>query len=115
MGPCKKCIVRACCTQDCDDKKRFIKTASEVSTFLSFMIAVFITAPIIFYFMEFYSDKEHGRTIVNTIWLTSTVISAIISKVTIKDSSIVFSFLFGPFATLTFTFLYISSKIVKRV
>lgn len=47
--PCKKCIVKISCSQDCKEYKSFVKFWAQGMTILSFFLAALILAPIIIY------------------------------------------------------------------
>ena len=117
MNPCKICIVRACCTQECKAYKVFREVASSILASVSIILAGIIVIPTMLYLLEIYPDKEHAKEILQWVWTGCLIFNISFSKFNLekgKKGSILFEIFFGPFCTATYTFMFIGAKIIKR-
>ncbi len=116
MNPCKICIVRACCTQECIAYRVFKDLASTILTFISLLLSTVFVGYFTFYLLEVYPNKEHAREILKWMWITCIIYNITFSKYNLgKKGSIMFEILCGPFCTAIYTFMFIGAKIIKRV
>ena len=118
MGPCKICIVRACCNRstECRPYKLFVNNASAILTLFSVMLAGILVGIPMIYLTEFYPDKEHAKTIIIASWSVCAMLNVTFSwrNLSKKNNSWIFEVFFGPFCTLIYSFMYIGAKIIKR-
>lgn len=117
MNPCKICIVRACCTQECTTYKRFREVASSILTSASMILAGVIVIPVMLYLLEVYPNKEHAKEILQWVWAGCLIFNISFSRFNLekgKKGLILFEVFFGPFCTATYTFMFIGAKILRR-
>ena len=117
MSPCKYCIVRACCTQGCDPYKIFVKYASDLLTFISIVLAAIIIGGSMIYLTEFYPNQELAKNILQYTWIASIPFNITFRMLCLKKSAgpLMLEIIFGPFCTAIYLFLFLGTKIVKRV
>ena len=117
MNPCKYCIVRACCTTQCEPYKIFVKYASSLLTFISIVFASVIVGVPLIYLTDFYPDQELAKGIVQWSWIICIICSITFRALYLrkKTGPLLFEIIFGPFCTVMYLFLFVSTKIIKRV
>lgn len=118
MNPCKICIVRACCTEECKTYRVFRKVASSFLASASMLLAGIIVIPAMLYLLEVYPNKEHAKEILQWTWTICMILNITFSRFHLekgKKGLILFEIFFGPFCTATYTFMFIGAKILKRV
>ena len=117
MNPCKICIVRACCTQECKAYRVFKEVASSILTFGSMVFAGIIVMPVWIYLLEFYPNKEHAKEILQWVWTICMIFNVSFSRFNLekgKKGLILFEIFGGPFCTAVYTFMFIGAKVIKR-
>jgi len=114
MNPCKKCIVRACCSEDCEVLDSFLNKAASIITFVSVLLACLILMYIM-YCLNLFSVQPTIREkgIFTFIWGVSSVITIVINWRHEKFSEIVIVIL-GPFVLLTIVQVYLYSFLLIR-
>jgi hypothetical protein len=118
MNPCRICIVRACCTQECKAYRTFKEIASSIMASASMLLAGIIVIPAMLYLLEIYPNKEHAKEILQWVWTGCLIFNISFSRFNLekgKKGLILFEIFFGPFCTATYTFMFISAKIIKRM
>ena len=115
MNPCKLCIVRACCSQECRTYRVFRENASHIITFISvFLSGILVAIPLI-YLLDVHPNKEYAKNIIQYIWFISIAYNLIFKYRFKLKGSAIFEIFFGPFCTSIYTFMFIGAKIFKRV
>ncbi len=117
MSPCKCCIVRACCTIQCEPYKIFAKYSSHLITFISIALAAIVIGAPIMYLTEFYPNQELAKNILQCVWITSMLFNIAFRTLYLKESTgpLILEIVFGPFCTAIYLFLFVGTKIIKRV
>jgi hypothetical protein len=118
MNPCKICIVRACCTQECKAYRVFRELASSILVFISLFLSLVFAGSLVCYLLEFYPNKEHAKEILQWVWTGCLIFNISFSKFNLekgKKGSIIFEVLCGPFCTAIYTFMFIGAKIFRRM
>lgn len=115
-NPCKKCIVRAACSKQCNESKRYSRKASEVVTFFSLLLSSLILGPILIY-LGMLSDQgvEWANMVVVIIWIVSFII-AIISQAPLdseEQTSLFSNIIFAPIIALCMIFFFIARPYCK--
>jgi len=115
--PCKKCIVRAACSQSCKKYDRFLNFVSEFSTFIALAISCIIMAPILLR-LGFLMDQGQEWAALTTvmIWIIGFIISTCLQASLDEDHQIGFlgTALFAPFMAICFIFFHLAKPYCKR-
>jgi hypothetical protein len=116
-NPCKKCIVRAACSQSCKEYDYFVHKSSEWATFISLLGASLILMPILFYLSnQMDQGKEWPELVTTFIWIGGFIISTILQAPFDEEDKVGFvvRILFSPFIAICFIFFYIMKPYCKR-
>jgi hypothetical protein len=84
----------------------------------SMLLAGIIVIPAMLYLLEIYPNKEHAKEILQWVWTGCLIFNISFSRFNLekgKKGLILFEIFFGPFCTATYTFMFISAKIIKRM
>ena len=112
MFPCRKCIVRACCTQQCDEYKRTKRLVCDVFAPLFFIGISLIVVAGIFLCQHYLPIKTFANIFIAT-WGLSISISTLILKQYQEKALFVICLFFGPIMTLWLLEQVLISKYAK--
>lgn len=107
MNPCKNCIVRACCSQDCEHFKKFSNSWSTIAAFISIVISGFLTS----LFIHWGSNKT---IIFGIIWLLIAVINVTFLNPSTETLAELACILFAPYVFGILVQIYLYSFIFKK-
>lgn len=113
FSPCKKCLVRACCSEDCKEFSQYIKYASEWGTFVSIMIAGIIAATILI-LSDGMNPEYVNKNYVLIIWIICTIGNYIFNKRTDEKLGEFVMIIFAPFVFIVFVILHLCCIYIKH-
>jgi len=116
--PCKKCLVRAACSKECDIWKTFIDNAARLMTFISIMLSAIIVGPLLLW-LDHTGDttsEEWPQMVIIFIWIFSFMGATIIQAPYDKDEKIGFfgTFIFAPFILFWTVIIHSTKNYFRR-
>jgi hypothetical protein len=114
MSPCKECIVRAGCTKDCKEYRRYCDNSCHMATFLSIICSA-VCVVIMFYCLGLFDGEIQFKRIIYTwIWFASIIFNLYFNYRNEERMGELSVVIFGPFITFVFIFLIIFSFVFKQ-
>ena len=113
FNPCKPCLVRVSCSQDCEDFKKFIDRFSIVAAAFSVIFSSIFTIWVL-YLGDVFSGTP-DKDFLSVIWIISVALGIYLNITMMqKLFSNIIIVLFGPFSALCILFILLSVNIQKR-
>jgi len=109
-NPCHNCLIRACCTKTCQEKKQFNATAGAVIPLVSLISSLVIFIMLVI--------KFNTTGYIKYGWIISFFITWFFIKLEnksfeFKKLTFMIILIFGPFLTILFTIITIFEKVCK--
>lgn len=115
-NPCRRCIVRAACSESCEAGRVYRHNASQFITFLGFLIAIVIWAPTLLWLGSQIDKGHEWAEFLNAwIWIIAFLIATIIQAPWPEEQRVGFfpRFLFAPFVSTIFMVFMIAKPFCK--
>lgn len=112
-NPCKLCLVRPACTEDCNDYKKFIDYATHRSAVLTMFLSCILFAAILIYFGDIFSNKP-DKEFLQILWIGTVIPNCIYNFKTKGHFSYVAIVAFSPFMSLLILFINLFCMYDKR-
>lgn len=96
--PCKKCLVRAACSKECQEWSQYASIVTQIMTFIALMISGIMTVALLLWLTNIAetTNEEWPRLLLVSIWILSFSVASIIQAPYDKDAQI------GVFARIMF-------------
>jgi hypothetical protein len=111
--PCKKCLVRAACSKECDIWKTFIDNAARLIALISIMLSAIIVGALLIWLRNIVdtTSEEWPKMVIVLMWIFSFSITTLLQAPLDEDEKVGFfgTFIFAPFI-LFFTVIIHSTK-----
>ncbi len=117
-NPCKYCLVKPACTEDCENYEKYLEKSSTISTVLIMVLSAILFFILLVYGCDLLS-KEPNKELIKLIWLLVAIPNLVINhkllKCKIDEQFNRFGvILAGPFVTFIFTFIFFFAYFNKR-
>jgi len=116
--PCKKCLVKACCSQECRIWTAYISYAAIMITFISLIVGGALTVGLLLWLegIAETTNKEWPRQIIFLLWLISFIVSTILQKYQDKEEQITIMarVVLGPMVMTWMVIVYSTKNYFKR-
>lgn len=102
--PCKKCLVRPACSEDCDEYKKFINYASIKGASLAVLLSSICFSLMLIYLGDILT-KEPNKEFLQTIWFFTIIPNLIYNYKTKKHFNTFAIILCSPFVSFLILFI----------
>ena len=116
--PCKKCLVRAACSKECDIWKSYSNNAARLMTFLSIILTAIIIGPLLLWLNNIgdTTGEEWPGMVTIFIWIFSFMGATIIQAPHDKNEKIGFigTLIFAPFILSWIVIIHLTKRYFQR-
>ena len=114
MSPCKECLIRAGCSEDCKEFKNYSKFASELMTLIAIVLSGAILVGGLFFIGLLANEPTNTAKAIGTvIWIVSAIGGIMMNTFTEEKLGDFVILIFAPYVFLVFINLYLLAYIFK--
>jgi len=116
--PCKKCLVRAACSKECDIWKKYSNNAAQLMTFVSIMLSAITVGPLILWLANIAdtTNAEWPGMVIVFIWIFSFMTTTIMQVPLDEDEQVNFfpRMTFAPFVLIWMIIIHSTKNYFRR-
>lgn len=115
MNPCKKCLVLACCSTDCDEFKKYKEVCISFYNLLSITISLIVIGILFIYLKRIDLGMPFSISLLSSIWILTACSNVLINIVKHGDElNEIILVLFAPFIFCYLIQIHLYSLIFNR-
>lgn len=111
--PCKLCLVRPACTEQCNEYKNFLKVLTDIWLPICIGVTSILLIVSSFYFLIKYGE-EQMFIFIHVIWVVSAFINMILALTGQAKAGLFLSIFLAPITMLFLVLCLITAKMYKR-
>jgi len=116
--PCKKCLVRAACSKECDIWKSYSNNAAQLMTFGSIILTAMIIGPLLLWLANTVdtTGEEWLQMVIVLMWIFSFSITTILQAPLDEDEQMPFfpRMMFAPFVLVWMIIIHSTKNYFRR-
>ena len=116
--PCKKCLVRAACSKECDIWKTFIDNAARLIALISIMLSAIIVGALLIWLRNIVdtTSEEWPKMVIVLMWIFSFSITTLLQAPLDEDEQMPFfpRMMFAPFVLVWMIIIHSTKNYFRR-